>query len=75
LLLKSLEALNVNGQEFIKFLQNSSKQEVKHCVLRTISLLILFRIRKNYYSSGKNLLLYIFIKWPRNLVFIEKYDT
>jgi hypothetical protein len=26
-------------------------------------LLVLFEIRKNYYSSGWNLLLYLFIKW------------
>jgi hypothetical protein len=42
--------------------QKFSKQEAIHCILKSTNLLILFGIRKNYYSSRRILLLYLFIK-------------
>jgi hypothetical protein len=49
----------MNLQILVIFLQNWSKQEVIHYVLRSTNVLNLFGIRKNYQSSGTNLLLYI----------------
>jgi hypothetical protein len=53
--LQNLETLNY--QVVIKFLKNLFKQTVMHYVLRSTNLLILFRIRKICYSSGRNPLL------------------
>jgi hypothetical protein len=50
------------GQVVIKFRQNWSKPEGIHYVLRSTNLLIIFEIRKNCQSSGRNLLLYLFIR-------------
>jgi hypothetical protein len=38
------------------------EQEVINCVLRSTNFLILFGIRRNCHSSGRNVLLYLFIK-------------
>jgi len=46
----------------IKFWWDGSKQEVIYYVLKFANLLILSGIRKKCHSSGRNLLLYIFIK-------------
>jgi hypothetical protein len=51
-----------NSLDMIKFQQNCSKQEVVHYILKSINLIIVFRIRKSFQSSGRNLLLYLFIK-------------
>jgi hypothetical protein len=45
----------------IQMWQNSCKQEVKHYVL-IFTDLILFEAKENYHSSGRNLLLNLFIK-------------
>jgi hypothetical protein len=46
-----------------------------HYALRSTNLLIVFRIRKNCQSSGRNLLLYLFIRRviKRTVVIIEEY--
>jgi hypothetical protein len=46
-----------------------------HYIMKFTNLLILFGIRKNSYSSGRNVLLYLFIKGVINLplVIIEEY--
>jgi len=50
---------------------------IKHYVLKSTDLLILFGIRKNCHSSGRNLLLYLFIKKviKRTVVIIEGYHS
>jgi hypothetical protein len=42
--------------------QSWSKQRVKHYILRYKDLFVLYGIRRNCHSSGRNLLLYQFIK-------------
>jgi len=59
-LLKSWKV--TNHQVLIKFRQNRSKQEVRHYVLISINLLTLFGIWKNFHNTGRNLLLYLFVK-------------
>jgi hypothetical protein len=73
LILKSQNS--INHQVFIKFWQNSFKQEVIHYFLRSTNLLILFGIRKNCHSSGRNLFLCLFIKRviKLNVAIIKEY--
>jgi len=52
----------VNYHVLTKFQQNWSKEEAIYYVLNPTNLLILFGIRKNYHSNGRNLLLYQFIR-------------
>jgi hypothetical protein len=47
----------------ISFWPNRSKKEAKHHVLRYTNVLVLYGIRRNCRSNGRNLLLYQFIKW------------
>lgn len=51
----------INFQVLIKFQLNSSEDEAKYHNQRFINLLILFGIWKNLHSSGRNLLLSLFI--------------
>jgi hypothetical protein len=46
------------------------KQEVKHYIQRYTDLFVLYGIRRNYHSSGRNLLLYQFIKRVIRLIVI-----
>jgi hypothetical protein len=46
------------------------KAGMKHYVLRYADLFVVYGIRRNCHSSGKNLLLYQFIKWLLRLVLI-----
>jgi hypothetical protein len=50
-------------QVLISFWLNGSKQEAKHHILRYTNFFVLYGIRRNCYSNGKNVLLYQFIKW------------
>jgi hypothetical protein len=50
----------INYNALIKFRQNWFKQEVKHHFLRSINSLIIFRIRKNYLSSGRSHSFYLY---------------
>jgi hypothetical protein len=61
--------------ELIKFQQNWSKQGGTHYVLRSTNLLTVFGIRKNCQNSGRNLLLYLFVRKviKRTAVIIEEY--
>ena len=66
---------NTNDQVLIKFQQNCLKQKVGQFVLRSIKLLILFGIRRNCLSSGRNWSLYLFMRrvMKRAVVIIEAY--
>jgi hypothetical protein len=57
-LYKSLRTVNMSIVQ-----QISSKQDVKYHVLASRDIFILFGTRKNFHSSGRNLLLYLCIKW------------
>jgi hypothetical protein len=50
------------SQELIRFRPNCSKQEVKRYALRYTNLFVLHGIRRNCHSSGRNPLLYQYIK-------------
>jgi hypothetical protein len=65
----------INHQILNKFRQNCSNQEVIYHVLKSTDLLILFGIRKNCHSSGRNLLLFLYIKRGMKLtvVMIQEY--
>jgi hypothetical protein len=52
----------VNPQVLIRFWPNWSKLGVKHYILRYTDLFVLYGIRRNCRSSGRNLLLYQFKK-------------
>jgi hypothetical protein len=52
----------INPQVLIRFQPNWSKLEVKHYVLRNTYLFVLYGMRRNYHSSGRNLSLYQFVK-------------
>jgi len=52
---------DINHQVLIIFEHSWSKLEVNYYILRSVDLLILFQIRKNCHSSGRNLLLYLLI--------------
>jgi hypothetical protein len=54
----------------IRFRLNRSKQGVKHYVLRDTNLFVLYGIRRNCHSNGRNLLLYQFIKRVIRLIVI-----
>jgi hypothetical protein len=60
LLLESLKV--INPQTLTIFRPNWSKQGVKHYVLRYTNLLVLYGIRRNCHSSGRDPLPYQFIK-------------
>jgi len=66
------ELKNTSYKVLIKFRENWTKQEVMHYVLGPAGLLILFWIRKNCHSSGRNLL-YLFIRRVTKLVIVEGY--
>jgi hypothetical protein len=59
----------------IKFQMNWSNQWGIHYTLRSTNLSIVFDIRKNCQSIGRNLLLYLFIRRmiKRTVVIIEEY--
>jgi hypothetical protein len=63
------------SQVLIRFQLNGSKQEVKRYVLRYINLFVLYGIRRNCHSSGRNLLLYQFIKRVTRLIVIIIEET
>jgi hypothetical protein len=46
------------------------KAGVKHYILRYTNLVVLYGIRRNCHSSGRNLLLFQFIKRARRLIVI-----
>jgi len=52
----------INHRVFIKFWKDWPKQKAEHYVLRSTNLFILFGIRKNCHSCGKNLSFYSFMK-------------
>jgi len=66
---------DINRQVSLKFRQNWFEQEVIHYVLISTNLLILFGIRKKYHSTGRNLLLHVFMERVIKLTEIIKNIT
>jgi hypothetical protein len=72
------QVLNVHGVHDVRQMDtHTAEQGVKHYILRYTDLFVLFGIRRNCHSNGRNLLLYKFIKRAIRLtvIIIEEFPS